>query len=135
MPTKKTKKTVTKKTVKPAVKRAVRVEPTMPEMHACACGAECKCGCKCGKFKKFIVLFIVFCIGFAVAKFTCCHGMRHHMRGMPEMQPVFVNGCLDMESVKCPKMQELLKNADVNADECISIEEFDAIKPERKHRR
>ena len=25
---------------------------------------------------------------------------------MRNMHPVFVNGCLDMESVKCPKMRE-----------------------------
>ena len=51
------------------------------------------------------------------------------------MHPVFVNGCLDMASIECPKMQEKLATADVNADECISIEEYKAVKKEMKQMR
>lgn len=118
------KKTVTKKTVK-AAKAPKMKEVPAPEMPACPCGGECKCGCHHGKFKKFIVLLIVFLIGFAVAKMTCCHRGMHHM---PKIQPVFENGCLVMESVKCPKMIEELANADVDMNGCISVEEFKTVK-------
>jgi hypothetical protein len=48
------------------------------------------------------------------------------------MHPVFTNGCLDMQSIECPKMQEALQKADVNGDECISMEEYKAVKKEMK---
>ena len=113
----------TKKTVKPAV-------AATPVAHECPCGGECKCGCHHGKFKKFVVLVIVFLIGFAVAKMTCCHRGMH---GMPKMQPVFDNGCLVVESIKCPKMQEALANADVDMNGCITVDEFRAVKKSMRH--
>ena len=116
-----------KSSVKQTVKRALR-RPAManvaPEMHECQCGASCGCGCHCGKFKKFIVILIVFAIGFAVAKITCCHGHRH----MPKMHPEFENGCLVMDSIKCPKMQQELVFADTDMDGCITRVEFDSAK-------
>lgn len=124
------KKTTAKKTAKAATKRTPKMaEMPMPEAHACTCGGECKCGCHHGKFKKFIVLVIVFLIGFAVAKMTCCH---HGMHRMPKMNPVFENGCLVMESIKCPKMVEALANADVDMNGCITMEEFKTIKREMR---
>ncbi|MCR5194189.1 MAG: hypothetical protein K6B71_01520 [Alphaproteobacteria bacterium] len=142
MPTKTTKKTtkkVAKKTVKTTKPTTKVVKPVVPEMetHTCGCGGNCACGCHhhCGKFKKFIVLVIVFCLGFAVARICGHNTPRHHM---PKFNPIFVNGCLDMESVKCPKMQEMLKSADVNEDGCVSVSELDTAKkamprPERHH--
>ena len=112
----------TKKTVKPVAKRNVVVPAA--DAHECHCGGACACGCHHGKFKKFIVLLIVFLLGFAVAKLTCCHG-RH---GMPKMHPRFENGCLVMDSVKCPKMQEALVNADADMNGCITRAEFGAVR-------
>lgn len=132
-----TKKTTKKTTAKPVIKKTVRAQaaPVQNE-HVCACGHDCPCH-RCGKFKKLVVLIIVFCLGFAAAKFSC-GPCKHHMKHMPKMHPVFVNGCLDMESIKCPKMQAALQNADVSGDGCISAEEFKAAKksmprPEPKH--
>lgn len=98
-----------------------------PETHECPCGGGCKCGCGCGKFKKFIVLLIVFALGFAVAKFVPCHRFKHNM---PEFHPEFVDGCLKMDSIKCPKMQEFVARADADMNGCITKEEFHAAKPE-----
>ena len=100
------------------------------EMHTCGCGADCHCGsaCKCGgsKFGRFmrkLVLFvIIFALGFAAAKLCCC-GPRHHG---PRMH--FVNGCLDVASVKCPKLAEALPAMDINQDGCITRDEFRQVK-------
>ena len=43
---------------------------------------------------------------------------------MHQKHPVFTNGCLDIQSIECPKMQEDIVKADVNGDSCISIEEY-----------
>lgn len=117
----------TTKTTKRTVKKAAPVAAKAPEMHECQCGAACQCGCHHGKFKKFIVLLIVFLLGFAVAKITCCH-KKHFMPMVPKMHPVFQNGCLDMASVKCPKMIEMLQASEANVDGCITKEEFRAMK-------
>lgn len=129
MPKKTTKKTTT-------VRKTTRVAPApVMDAHACGCGDSCKCGCKCGKIKKLIVMLIVFLLGFAVAKFAFCPCHHHNMK-MPHMHPVFVDGCLDMQSVKCPKMQETLAVADVDANGCITEEEFkDAKRAMRHHMR
>ena len=115
----------TKKTIKKETRRAAPVV-SAPEPHACPCG----CGCHHGKFKKFVVLLIVFLLGFAVAKMTSCRGP--HMHGMPKIHPVFQNGCLVMDSIKCPKMVEALQNADADANGCISKEEFRTVKRQFK---
>jgi len=130
------KKSSVKHTTKRAPKRTVAAEVAAPEMHECHCGTSCGCGCHCGKFKKFIVLLIVFALGFAVAKITCCHG-RHHM---PRIQPKFENGCLVMDSIKCPKMQQELVFADTDMDGCVTRAEFDSVKKSmdkrmREHRK
>ncbi|MBP5485196.1 MAG: hypothetical protein J6Y07_00600 [Alphaproteobacteria bacterium] len=118
------KKSSVKKVTKRTTKRPVMTTVPAPEVHECHCGTSCGCGCHGGKFKKFIILLIVFALGFAVAKITCCHGHRH----MPKMQPKFENGCLVMDSIKCPKMQQNLIVADVDLNGCISREEFRAVK-------
>ncbi|MBE6461928.1 MAG: hypothetical protein E7006_03775 [Alphaproteobacteria bacterium] len=144
MPEKTTKKTTAKKTVakkvaaKPAVKKApvkkVAVQKVAPvavaepvvESHTCGCGCghDCKCGgaCKCKKcgfFKKFILLVIVFALGFAAAQMYTCK------RGNMMPKPEFENGCL---VVKCPKLAEMAPKIDTNADGCISMEEFKQFK-------
>lgn len=114
---------------KAAVKEVKMAAPAM-EMHNCGCGADCHCGsaCKCGgsKFGRFmrkLVLFvIIFALGFAAAKLCCC-GPRHHG---PRMH--FVNGCLDVASVKCPKLAEALPAMDINQDGCITRDEFRQVK-------
>ena len=138
------KTTVKKTTVK---KQAVVQEPVMVAKNEkfacecdakCACGANCacggKCGCRGGGFWRFlgklIILAIVFALGFATAKMCCCGGKFGPMnRGA---RPVFVNGCLDVASVKCPKMVEMLPAFDVNADGCITREEYRAVKREMR---
>lgn len=112
--TKTTKRTTTKRVVKPAAAPA-------PELH------EMHCGCKCTPLKKTFYLGGMFILGFLVSHFfvSPCH---HNGPKMPHMHPVFVNGCLDMESVKCPKMQESLAVADVDANGCVTEEEFRAVK-------
>ncbi len=131
MPRKPTKST---KTTKKVTKKVAPAVAATPATHECQCGSACQCGCHHGKFKKFIVIVIVFLLGFALAKFVCnpMQQRRAHHRAM-EMHPVFTNGCLDMESVKCPKMVEALQNADVNADGCINLEEFKATKKAMHH--
>ena len=120
------KKTAPKKA---AVKEVKLTAPVM-EKHACGCGHDCPCGtgCKCGgsKFgrfmRKLILFVIIFALGFAAAKLCCC-GPRHNG---PRMH--FVNGCLDVASVKCPKLAEALPAMDINQDGCITRDEFRQVK-------
>lgn len=97
----------------------------------CACAGNCadhaKCKCKkCGFFKKFIMVLIIFALGFAAAKMCCCK------KGKFGPKPEFNNGCL---VVKCPKMAELAHVWDVNHDGCVNKEEFKAGKKEmRRHK-
>lgn len=121
------KTTKTTKTTKRVIKKSAPAVAVAPEMHECQCGAACKCGCHHGKFKKFIVLLIVFLLGFAVAKMVPCHKFHRMHKGM-QMHPVFQNGCLDMASIKCPKMVETLQASEANADGCITMGEFKEIK-------
>ena len=120
-PAKKTvaKKTVAKKAIAPELKPVIIAAP---ETHECGCGNNCPCGCKCGCrgvrfFKKFVVILIVFALGFVAAK-MCCGGPR----------PTFVNGCMDVASVKCPKLQNALPMMDMDNDGCITKAEFKAFK-------
>jgi hypothetical protein len=120
------KKKIIKKT---NARKPVKVAP-VAEMHTCACGDACKCGCSCGKFKKFVVLFIVFLLGFAVAKLTCCRG-GHDMykKRAQERHPVFVNGCLDMESIMNRKMRKALQDTPaISDDDCITIDEYKSVR-------
>ena len=123
----------TKKTIKKTTVKKAPVKKSAPVMeHKCECGENCKCHCHGGAHwvKHIVVWAIIFALGMVCGKLFCCgnHGMKH----MPKMHPVFVNGCLDMESIKCPKMAEKLANADVDANECISVEEYKAVKKEMR---
>ena len=120
MPRKTVKKTNTKKMT--TQKNTKVIAAMKPELH------ECHCGCSCGPVKKTIILTCMFLLGFAVAKFAFCSCRYRFEHKMAHEHPVFVDGCLDMESIKCPKMQEILANADMDADGCISVSEFKAVK-------
>lgn len=123
MPAKKTiKKTAAKKPV-------VKAAPVME--HKCECGEHCHCHCHgCAHWLKHIIVWaIIFALGMVCGKMmNCGHGAKH----MQKTHPVFVNGCLDIASIANPKFKEKLATADVNADECISIEEYRNVKKEMK---
>ncbi len=129
----------TKTTRKTTARRAAPVaEPVMPQMHACGCGHECAChaGCKChkrgcsfwGVLKKIIIFIVIFALGFAAAKFCPCNKFHHHRGPRAE----FVNGCLDASSIKCPKLLDALPAMDINADGCITRDEFRLAKSEMR---
>ncbi len=114
------KKTSVKKTV--AKKTATRVQPVMENEHKCGCGHECHCGCHCG-FWRFIrnllILLIVFVLGAMSARFF----MKVHHMPMPHVD-FDDNGCVVVDSIKCPKMLEKLQSADMDSDGCITKQEF-----------
>lgn len=121
------KKTVATKKVAPVV------EMPTPDVkpYPCGCGHDCKCGgnCKCHKggfFKKFILILIIFALGFVSAKMCCCKKF-----GKMGPRPEFDNGCL---VVKCPKLANMVPMMDADHDGCVTKEEFKAAKKQmRKH--
>ena len=80
--------------------------------------------------KKLLIFAIVFALGIAVCKYTCCAKKfgKGKMHGKFGMEQKFVNGCLDLTHIKCPEMAEKIAMADVNGDGCITPEEFRAFK-------
>jgi len=126
MAKKTTKKTATKSVAK---KPAVKAAPVME--HKCGCGADCPCHCHGSAHwvKHIIVWAIIFALGMACGKMMDC---GHHKKMQRRMQPVFTNGCLDVASIKCPKMAEEIVAADVNGDNCISVEEYKVWKKANK---
>jgi hypothetical protein len=118
------KKTVKKPTAnKPVVKAAPVAE------HKCECGEHCHCHGKAHWVKHIIVWAIIFALGMACGKMLPC-GHKH--KQMPKMHPVFVNGCLDVQSVTNPKLQEKLATADADNDGCISVEEYRTARKEMR---
>ena len=138
MPTKPVKKVTSKKTVtkKAAVKKTVKAaaaqesvkQAPMAEEKICKCGPDCKCahrGSKCARFMlKLIIVLLVFALGFAAARFVDAN------RGFRGPRVDFYNGCLDVASVDCPKLQAVLPMMDINHDGCITHEEYRAVKKE-----
>ena len=122
----------TKKTVKKTTVKRTSVKPAPVMEHKCACGENCNCHCHGSAhwIKHIIVWAIIFALGMVCGKMMC--GCHHGMKHMPKMNPVFENGCLKMDSIDCPMMREKLVAADVDGNECISIEEYKAIKKEMK---
>jgi hypothetical protein len=121
MPAKKTtKKVITKKSV---------ARPAPVAEHKCMCSENCHCHCRAHLIKHIITWAIIFALGMVCGKMIGCCG-HHGMKHMPKMNPVFENGCLKMDSIPCPKMQEKLMNADVSGDGCVSVEEYKAVKKE-----
>ena len=135
MPTKTTKKTATKPVAKKApakkpVKKTVKSAPAaMPQPVMTEIAAPTPC-CHCTRRKKFFYLTGMFILGFIVAQFFCFCGCDHHKRG-PRVH--FVNGCVDVASVKCPKMLEQLPTMDANNDGCITRAELRAAKRAMRH--
>ena len=126
-----TKKATVKKT---AVKKAeVKSAPVME--HKCACGEECPC--KCHKHgtahivKHIIIYALIFACGIALGSYLDM-GHSKHKKIAPRMHPVYQDGCLVMNSIKCPEMQKALETADVDGNSCISREEFIAVKKTMK---
>ena len=120
-----------KKTTKKTTVKRTAVKPAPVMEHKCSCGEECHCHCHGAHWvKRLVVWAIIFALGMVCGKMLDCgHGPHKHM---PQKNPVFVNGCLDMNSIECPKMQEKMMEADVDGNECISIEEYKAAKKEMK---
>ena len=128
MPAKKTTKPVAKKaTVK---KAPIKSAPVME--HKCECGENCSCHChgRAHWIKHIIVWAIIFALGMVCGKMMNCGHYAKHMQ--QKTHPVFVNGCLDMQSVANKKLSEKLATADVNGDECVSIEEYKAVRKQMR---
>ena len=138
MPTKTTKKTATKPVAKkapakkavkkvvapaPVIKPAANVEIPLPSAY-----------CHCTKRKRNTILTCVstscLLIGFLISHFFFCCNCVHHKR-MPELQ--FVNGCVDTQSIKCPKMLQDLPMIDVDHDGCVTRDELRAAKKNMRH--
>jgi len=122
MPQKSVKKAPAKKPVKKVVKPAVVVKPVVDEIPLP------DPYCHCTKRKRNTILTCVFTgsfiIGFLVSQLFfcgCCH--KKHI---PRVQ--FVNGCVDVTTVKCPKMLEDLPVIDADHDGCITKKELRAAK-------
>ena len=117
------------KQIKKTVAKKIATKPAPIMEHKC--GSDCPCGChKHGaahRVKHIVILLLVFVLGYACGKIMC--GGKHRMPPMPRMpQPVFTNGCLDMQTIQSKKIQEVLMTADANGDNCVSIEEYKAFK-------
>ena len=135
MPTKTTKKTVTKKApakkpvkkvAKPAVapKPVAMVEIPEPDRY-----------CHCTKRKRNCILTCVstgcLVVGFLISQlFFCGCCCKKHA---PKIQ--FVNGCADVSSIKCPKMLQELPMIDADHDGCITKAELRAAKKMMRHNR
>ncbi len=128
---------VKKAATKPAAKKVVKATKPAAEkiefapVNGCGCGEKCPCAqkrCTFGRvIKKLIIALIIFALGFAAAKMCCCH------KGFKRAPRVnFVEGCLDVSSVKCPKLQAALPAMDINQDGCITRDEFRAVKKEMR---
>ena len=132
MPTKTTKKATTKRVAKktPAKKiiktapvaKPVATEIPLPDPY-----------CHCTKRKRNMILTCVFILSFVFGilvgtAFFCGCPHKHGPR------PQFVNGCVDVTSIHCPKMLEELPAMDANGDGCITKQELRAAKKAmRKH--
>ena len=112
--------------------KKIAMKPVPVVEQKCACGENCNCHChgRAHWVKHVIAWAIIFALGVVCGKMINC-GHGHH-KFMPQKNPVFINGCLDMSSIECPKMQEKIMAADVDGNECISIEEYKAMKKEMR---
>lgn len=128
------KKAATKKTTVKSTPH-VQAAPVVAAAPAtgCPCGAQCKCGHKHGGFgrfvKKLIVFIIIFALGFAAAK-LCPFCAKYNFHRAPRVH--FVNGCVDVASVKEPRLMAALPVMDINQDGCITREEYRAVKKQMR---
>jgi len=112
-------KRVAKKTTKSAAVRNVTT-PVVTE-KPCSCGHECHCCCCRGRrvinlFIKIIILCIVFLLGCMASPWM----VRDHGKAMMHGIKFDDNGCVMLDTVKCPKMLEVLATSDDDANGCIS---------------
>ena len=131
MPTKTTKKTATKSVAKKApVKKSVKKVATPAPVIKPAATAEIplpSAYCHCTKRKRNTILTCVsitcLILGFMISHFFFCCDCAHHKR-MPKLQ--FVDGCVDVQSIKCPKMLQELPVIDADHDGCVTRAELRA---------
>ncbi|MBO4625876.1 MAG: hypothetical protein J5679_01195 [Alphaproteobacteria bacterium] len=116
------KKAPAKKAVKKVVKPAAAVKPAVKEIPLP------DPYCHCTKRKRNCILTCVFTgsliLDIVIGHLFFCDCWKKH--NAPHFE--FTNGCLNVESIKCPKMLEQLPAIDVNNDGCITHEELDASK-------
>ena len=112
----------------PIKNKKVSNKPAPVMEHKCECGENCHCHCHgtAHWIKHIIVWAIIFALGMACGKMMNC-GQQQHKQNL-RTQPVFTNGCLDKASIKNQKLIERLENADVSGDDCISLEEYKAVR-------
>ena len=144
----------TKKTTKAAVKSAPRKSPKktmrpvmaapvdMPQMHECHCGCHCGCGCRGHRFFGFLLKLLLLVFVFFLGVWSSPWVMHKANKSMMRHMKFDDNGCLVMDSVKCPKMLEQLATADADANGCVTRAELKTVmgekhkmhKPDMPHR-
>ena len=126
MPQKSTKKAPAKKPVKKTVvKPAAAPKPVFdipePERY-----------CHCTKRKRNTILTCVsisaFVLGLLTYHLVFC---PYHSIVKPHLN--YVNGCVDVASVKCPKLLQDLPLIDENHDGCVTKDEMRAAKKAMRH--
>ena len=118
------------KTTKKAPVKKTEVKTVPATEHKCGCGENCKCHChgRAHLIKHILILALVFALGMVCGRVL--YSPAKHKPANQRMHPVFVNGCLDVKSVTNKKLQEKLKTADADNNECISMEEYRAARRE-----
>jgi len=118
------KKPVAKKSVRKVVRPTLKPVIVAPAVsHECACGDKCCC-CRGRSFIGLCINVILVCIVFLLGCISSPWLMRAAHKPMMPRVEFSDNGCVVMESIKCPKMLEVLAAADENSDGCISRDEF-----------
>ena len=122
-----TKKVVTKKATAKPVERKQNakklVAAPVETMHECNCGCHCCC-CKGRRFVGLCIKVVLLCLVFLLGCLSSPWIARNAHKPMMPRAAFDDNGCVVLESVKCPKMLEALATADDNADGCITRAEF-----------
>lgn len=116
------KKSPAKKAVKKVVKPAAAVKPVVTEIPLP------DPYCHCTKRKRNCILTCVFTgsliLGIFIGHMFFCDCWRKHVA--PHIQ--FVNGCVNAESIKCPKLLQELPMIDTDHDGCVTKDELHAAK-------
>lgn len=117
-----TAKKVVKKTVKPVVAaKPVAFEIPEPDRY-----------CHCTKRKRNVILTCTFTVAFLFGMLTYhVFFCPDHPHFKPHTQ--FVNGCMDVASVKCPKLLQDLPTIDADHDGCVTKAELRAAKKAMRH--
>ena len=125
-----------KKTIKKsntATKRVVaKNQPVDAPKHECNCGNHCCC-CHGGGFFGILIKIIILCMVFLLGCISAPWLMRNPHKHMMNHIKFDDNGCVVLDSIKCPKLLESLATADDNADGCISKMELRNAMSEMHH--